>query len=164
MARAFDGCRLLATADAEAARERDAVRQTLRTYVFIGADMAPSVRDPNDTLRGTVSGLAAAVESWLQVESMDAATEASWRALLRRPEVQAALDLSSELVQDDIDALTTRVDAANTAINAGVAAIRADIGQGMGFIGDGALQAGLDALRERGMPIRDGVSGQVLYT
>jgi hypothetical protein len=84
MARTFDGCRLLATADAEAARERDAVRQTLRTYVFIGADMEPSVRDPNDTLRGTVSGLAAAVESWLQVESMDAVTEANWRALLRR--------------------------------------------------------------------------------
>ena len=28
-----------------------------------------------------------------------------WRALLRRPELEAALDLSSELIQDDIEAL-----------------------------------------------------------
>lgn len=30
-------------------------------------------------------------------------------------------------------------------------------------IGDEAFQIGLDMLRERGLPIRDGISGEVLY-
>ncbi len=110
LAREFDEgiLALLVESDAEVVQQQAERLETLQTFVFVAAESvaAPTVMEPDDTLRDVVSGAARAVARWLEVASVKPAAAVRWRVLearlracsKRRHEVVRVLQLFAQEV------------------------------------------------------------------